>query len=105
MAHSHPTSQLRHPALVPRFRGQVRIQTLHHWKVSKKSIVGVYKIFSYPCGYFCLMGYVDFVFSPDVKYVAAISEDGCLRVIDAIGEQYVCSAYHLFLGLTSRQIG
>ncbi|KAK7693959.1 hypothetical protein QCA50_003534 [Cerrena zonata] len=41
-----------------------------HWKVSKKSII-------------------DFVFSPDVKYVAAISEDGCLRVIDAIGEQLV----------------
>jgi len=41
-----------------------------HWKVSKQSII-------------------DFVFSPDVKYVAAISEDGCLRVIDAIGEQLV----------------
>ncbi|KAI0782200.1 WD40 repeat-like protein [Abortiporus biennis] len=41
-----------------------------HWKVTKKSII-------------------DFVFSPDVKYVAAISEDGCLRVIDAIGEQLV----------------
>ncbi|KAI0075272.1 hypothetical protein K474DRAFT_1676500 [Panus rudis PR-1116 ss-1] len=32
----------------------------------------------------------DFVFSPDVKYVAAISEDGCLRVIDAIAEQLLC---------------
>lgn len=31
---------------------------------------------------------LDFVFSPDVKYVAAISEDGCLRVIDALAEQY-----------------
>jgi len=31
----------------------------------------------------------DFVFSPDVKYVAAISEDGCLRVIDPLAEQYV----------------
>lgn len=29
----------------------------------------------------------DFSFSPDVKYVAAISEDGCLRVIDALAEQ------------------
>lgn len=29
---------------------------------------------------------VDFVFSPDVKYVGAISEDGCLRVIDALAE-------------------
>lgn len=39
-----------------------------HWRVSKRSIV-------------------DFVFSPDVKYVGAISEDGCLRVIDALAEQ------------------
>jgi hypothetical protein len=31
----------------------------------------------------------DFVFSPDVKYVAAISEDGCLRVVDPLAEQYV----------------
>jgi len=30
----------------------------------------------------------DFIFSPDVKYVAAISEDGCLRLIDALAEQY-----------------
>jgi len=29
----------------------------------------------------------DFVLSPDVKYVAAISEDGCLRVIDTLAEQ------------------
>ena len=26
-----------------------------HWKVSKKSIVGAYQIFSYPCEYFCLI--------------------------------------------------
>ncbi|RXW18622.1 hypothetical protein EST38_g7236 [Candolleomyces aberdarensis] len=39
-----------------------------HWRVSRRSVV-------------------DFVFSPDVKYVAAISEDGCLRVIDALQEQ------------------
>ncbi|KAI0929209.1 hypothetical protein AcW1_006215 [Taiwanofungus camphoratus] len=41
-----------------------------HWKVSRRSIV-------------------DFVFSPDAKFVAAISEDGCLRVIDTIAEQLV----------------
>ena len=29
------------------------------------------------------------MFSPDVKYVAAVSEDGCLRVIDAMSEQSV----------------
>lgn len=36
----------------------------------------------------CVICRLDFVFSPDVKYVAAISEDGCLRVIDALAEQY-----------------
>lgn len=41
-----------------------------HWRVSRKSII-------------------DFVFSPDVKYVGAISEDGCVRVIDALAEQLV----------------
>ncbi|KAH8099529.1 WD40-repeat-containing domain protein [Cristinia sonorae] len=49
-----------------------------HWRVSRKSII-------------------DFVFSPDVKYVAAISEDGCLRVIDAIAEQLV-DCYAAYFG-------
>ncbi|KAH9071199.1 WD40 repeat-like protein [Lactarius deliciosus] len=49
-----------------------------HWKVSKRSLV-------------------DFVFSPDVKYVAAISEDGCLRVIDALAEQLV-DCYAAYFG-------
>lgn len=35
-----------------------------------------------------LMPYrLDFVFSPDAKYLAAIAEDGCLRVIDTVAEQ------------------
>ncbi|EJF66173.1 WD40 repeat-like protein [Dichomitus squalens LYAD-421 SS1] len=41
-----------------------------HWRVSRRGIV-------------------DFVFSPDAKYLAAISEDGCLRVIDTVAEQLV----------------
>ncbi|KAI0705903.1 WD40-repeat-containing domain protein [Cytidiella melzeri] len=49
-----------------------------HWRVSNKRIV-------------------DFVFSPDVKYVAAISEDGCLRIIDAIAEQLV-DCYSSYFG-------
>ncbi|THH17520.1 hypothetical protein EW146_g3308 [Bondarzewia mesenterica] len=53
-----------------------------HWKVSKRSVV-------------------DFVFSPDVKYVAAISEDGCLRVIDALAEQLVDCYAAYFGSLTS----
>lgn len=43
--------------------------------------------FEYPVGFLSPFSGVDFVFSPDVKYVAAVSEDGCLRVIDALGEQ------------------
>lgn len=49
-----------------------------HWRVSRRSIM-------------------DFVFSPDVKYVAAISEDGCLRVIDALAEQLV-DCYSSYFG-------
>ncbi|KAH8826850.1 WD40 repeat-like protein [Flagelloscypha sp. PMI_526] len=49
-----------------------------HWKVSKRKIV-------------------DFVFSPDVKHVAAVSEDGCLRVIDALAEQLV-DCYSSYFG-------
>ena len=60
-----------------------------HWRVSQKKVVGSYSpnvivdppVIHHVCE--------DFVFSPDVKYVAAISEDGCLRVIDAIAEQWV----------------
>jgi len=43
---------------------------------------------------------VDFVFSPDVKHVAAISEDGCLRVIDALAEQLVDCYASYFGALT-----
>ncbi|KAL0946567.1 hypothetical protein HGRIS_012770 [Hohenbuehelia grisea] len=52
-----------------------------HWRVSTKSIV-------------------DFVFSSDVKYVAAISDDGCLRVIDALAEQLVDCYASYFGSLT-----
>jgi catabolite repression protein CreC len=59
-----------------------------HWRVSRKAIVGKlasgYSLRMLPNNLDPLQ---DFVFSPDVKYVAAISEDGCLRVIDALAEQ------------------
>lgn len=61
-----------------------------HWRISKRSVVGktvLLKTFRL----FFPQVVLDFVFSPDVKYVAAISEDGCLRVIDALQEQYVAS--------------
>ncbi|TFY70270.1 hypothetical protein EVG20_g2740 [Dentipellis fragilis] len=57
-----------------------------HWKVSKRSILAEHE---HPMQ--------DFVFSPDVKYVAAISEDGCLRVIDALAEQLV-DCYAAYFG-------
>ncbi|KZT09604.1 WD40 repeat-like protein [Laetiporus sulphureus 93-53] len=52
-----------------------------HWRVSRRSIV-------------------DFVFSPDSKFVAAISEDGCLRVIDTVAEQLVDCYASYFGALT-----
>ncbi|TFK30213.1 WD40 repeat-like protein [Coprinopsis marcescibilis] len=48
----------------------------------------------------CSRSVVDFVFSPDVKYVAAISDDGCLRVIDALAEQLV-DCYASYFGALS----
>ncbi|PFH54182.1 hypothetical protein AMATHDRAFT_465 [Amanita thiersii Skay4041] len=52
-----------------------------HWRVSRRSII-------------------DFVFSPDVKYVGAISDDGCLRIIDAMAEQLVDCYASYFGALT-----
>ncbi|KAF8163501.1 catabolite repression protein creC [Crassisporium funariophilum] len=51
-------------------KDQAAKNPVSHWRLSRR-------------------GVLDFVFSPDVKYVAAISEDGCLRVIDALAEQLV----------------
>lgn len=58
-----------------------------HWRVSKKKVVGSYSRYMSVDVHVIHDIYEDFVFSPDVKYVAAISEDGCLRVIDAVAEQ------------------
>ncbi|OCH86911.1 WD40 repeat-like protein [Obba rivulosa] len=52
-----------------------------HWRVSRRSVV-------------------DFVFSPDAKLVAAIAEDGCLRIIDTIAEQLVDCYASYFGALT-----
>ncbi|KAF8205780.1 WD40-repeat-containing domain protein [Mycena galopus ATCC 62051] len=53
-----------------------------HWRISRRAVV-------------------DFVFSPDVKYVAAISEDGCLRVIDTLAETLVDCYASYFGALTT----
>ncbi|KAG2744854.1 hypothetical protein P692DRAFT_20877431 [Suillus brevipes Sb2] len=44
---------------------------------------------------------IDFVFSPDIKYIAAISEDGCLRVINLLAEQLV-DCYASYFGSLTR---
>ncbi|KAF8590025.1 WD40 repeat-like protein [Ramaria rubella] len=54
---------------------------ISHWKLSQRSVV-------------------DFVFSPDVRYVAAVSEDGCLRVIDTLSERLVDTYASYFGSLT-----
>jgi len=65
------------------------------------SVIGEYlaKLFpvsTLPCSDGIPHVHIDFAFSPDVKYVAATSEDGCLRIIDALAEQCV----RLYLSLT-----
>lgn len=50
-----------------------------HWRVSRKNVV-------------------DFAFSPDVRYVAVISEDGNLRIIDALLETLV-DTYAAYFGV------
>jgi len=55
-----------------------------HWRVSRRNVFGEGSSLN---GEESSLMVTDFVFSPDVKYVAAISEDGCLRVIDALAEQ------------------
>lgn len=58
-----------------------------HWKVSRKNIVGKEHSVLPVCMGILMQTMPDFVFSPDAKFVAAISEDGCLRVIDTVAEQ------------------
>lgn len=50
-----------------------------HWRVSRKNVV-------------------DFAFSPDVRYVAVVSEDGNLRIIDALLETLV-DTYAAYFGV------
>nr|GAT54627.1 catabolite repression protein creC [Mycena chlorophos] len=76
----HPVSTGAGPAVSK--VDKVPKNPVSHWRVSRRSVV-------------------DFVFSPDVKYVAAISEDGCLRVIDALAEQLVDCYASYFGALTT----
>ncbi|KAF7295514.1 Catabolite repression protein creC [Mycena indigotica] len=76
----HPVSSSNGPVVSK--VDKVPKNPVSHWRVSRRSVV-------------------DFVFSPDVKHVAAISEDGCLRVIDALAEQLVDCYASYFGALTS----
>lgn len=66
-------------------KDKVAKNPVSHWRISKRGVVGMPAVPHSVQRNFNLSP--DFVFSPDVKYVAAISEDGCLRVIDALAEQ------------------
>ncbi|CAE6442250.1 unnamed protein product [Rhizoctonia solani] len=59
--------------------GKALKNPVSHWRLTEKKSV------------------VDFVFSPDVRYVAAISEDGCLRIIDALSETLM-DVYQAYFG-------
>lgn len=57
---------------------------MSHWRVSKRSVVGKRILdFSLMSGNLCCLG---ITYSSDARLVAATSEDGCLRVIDAFQE-------------------
>jgi catabolite repression protein CreC len=58
---------------------------ISHWRLSRRSVVGKAMIIAATVGLSNTI--VDFVFSPDVRYVAAVSEDGCLRIIDTLSER------------------
>jgi WD40 repeat protein len=65
-------------------KAEVAKNPVSHWRISKQAILGglfyLLQASSQPMN-------LDFTFSPDVRYVAAVSEDGCLRVIDALAEE------------------
>lgn len=74
-------------------KGPPRKNPVSHWRVSKKRIIGTWLEMSISSRRGADLFPVEFVFSPDVRYVAAVSEDGCLRIIDALSEKYhVCDA-------------
>lgn len=68
-------------------KGVVAKNPVSHWRLCRRGVVG--ELRRIPIVLFGSSLRLDFVFSPDIKYVAAISEDGCLRVIDPLAEQYV----------------
>jgi WD40 repeat protein len=81
-----------HPEAVGRGeKGVVAKNPVSHWRLSRRSVVGewAFSIRTTRLGADSDSWNEDFVFSPDAKYVAAISEDGCLRVVDPLAEQYV----------------
>lgn len=70
-----------------------------HWKVSRKAITGESVGQNLPT---TLTGLhlADFSISPDSQYVAVVSEDGCLRIIDANSQKLLDTFQAYFGGLT-----
>ncbi|KAH7107670.1 WD40 repeat-like protein [Auriculariales sp. MPI-PUGE-AT-0066] len=73
-----------HPSLLASVADPRKIvlrNPLSHWKVSRRAVHG-------------------FVFSPDLQYIAVVSEDGCLRIIDALHEKLLNTYASYFGALT-----
>lgn len=84
-----PASTSANASTAPPKSGKVDIvkNPVIHWRLSKRAITGRhFDTISSQVGLHILV--LDFAFSPDVKYVAVISEDGCLRVVDALAQEY-----------------
>jgi WD40 repeat protein len=61
---------------------------ISHWKLSKMSVLSKDADIRVARRFSPGTQSLDFVFSPDIRYVAAVSEDGCLRIIDTLSERY-----------------
>ncbi|GAA6008987.1 hypothetical protein JCM10207_004056 [Rhodosporidiobolus poonsookiae] len=68
------------PAVVTDKKGQssARFNPVSHWRLSRKAITA-------------------FAFSPDLQLCAAVGEDGCLRIIDAV-EEKLLDCYSSYFG-------
>ncbi len=95
----HPAAAVTTASNVPTKPGKADVakNPVSHWRLSRRGIAGGGSTFFAVQEYFFtfVIWKLDFVFSPDVKYVAAISEDGCLRVIDALSEVYVSPFFRI----------
>ena len=76
-----------HPTLIttaPDPRKVAVKNPLSHWRVSRRAVHGELPGTTGGFTNRCISG---FVFSPDLQYIAVVSEDGCLRIVDALNER------------------